>query len=530
MGIRAARAEAGRRGARRDLSAMSDETPRPGGSDFLSTGHLLAGLKARSLRGGAITVSAEMTKYGVDVLAVAVLARLLTPEDFGLVAMVVALLGFIAAFKDAGLSLATIQRERLSHEQVSALFWLNVALSLVLVAAVAAAGRGVAWFYGDERLVGITLALGGTYFFSGLTVQHAALLRRQMRFRELAWVEIGAHAMGTAAAVAMALRGWGYWALVLRAIATPFSLMLAVWIAMPWRPAPPWRARGARSLVRFGGYLAAFRVTNYVGRNIDNVLVGRFLGGSTLGLYSKAYSLLMLPLRMVSDPISDVAVPALSRLQSDPGRMRAFYYKAVGLVVMLSMPVVAWVAAVADSFVLTLLGEQWVATVHLFHILTIPAFIGTFNVATGWVFVSSGQVRRQLACGVVNTALGALAIAVGLRWGIEGVAWAIVVSALVRRLPTVAYCYRGTPFTLRGLGEVLWRPAAASVFAGLLTFGVHGWMAPGAGRPMALLASLPVFGAAYLAALALLPGGRALLGELQGHLRILRARPAEALG
>ncbi len=516
---------------------MRDEKPRPGGGDSLSTDHLVDGLKARSLRGGAITLAAQGAKYGVDVVAVAVLARLLTPEDYGLVAMVAAVLGFLAAFKDAGLSMATVQSERVSHEQVSALFWLNVALSLVLVAAVAASSRGVAWFYGDDRLVGISLALGGSFFFAGLTVQHAALLRRQMRFRELAWVEVGAHVVGTAAAVAAALQGFGYWALVLRGLATPCSLMLAVWVATPWRPAPPWRAGGARSLVRFGGYLVGFRVMNYVGRNLDNVLVGRFLGGSALGLYSKAYALLMLPLRMVNDPISDVAVPALSRLQGDPERMRSYYYKALGLVVTLSMPVVGWVAAVADSFVLTLLGEQWVAAVDIFRILTIPAFIGTFNVATGWVFVSLGDVRRQLASGVVNTALGALAIAVGLRWGIEGVAWGLVVSALVRRLPTIANCYRGTPFTLRGLGQVLWRPAAASALAGLLTFGVHGWLAPGAGPPLALLASLPVFGAAYLAAFALLPGGPALLAELLGHLRILSGRapqelrpPAEALG
>jgi O-antigen/teichoic acid export membrane protein len=509
---------------------MRDEKPRPGAGDSLSTDHLVGGLKLRSLRGGAITVAAQGAKYAVDVLAVAVLARLLTPEDFGLVAMVAAVLGFLTAFKDAGLSMATVQSARVSHEQVSALFWLNVALSLALVAAVAAASRGVAWFYGDPRLVGISLVLGASFFFSGLTVQHAALLRRQMRFRELALAEVGAHAVGTAAAVAAALRGWGYWALVLRSLVTPCALMLAVWVATPWRPAPPWRARGARNLVRFGGYLAGFQVVNYLGRNLDNVLVGRFLGGAALGLYSKAYGLLMLPLRMVNDPVSDVAVPALSRLQSDPERMRSYYYKALAVVVTLSMPVVGWVAAVADSFVLTLLGDQWVAAVDLFRILTIPAFIGTFNVATGWVFVSSGAVRRQLASGVVNTAVGALAIAVGLRWGTLGVAWALVASALLRRPPTLAYCYRGTPFTLRGLGHALWRPAAASALAGLLTFGVHGWMAPGAGPPLALLASLPVFGAAYLAALALLPGGRDLLAELLGHLRVLRGRPAEALG
>ena len=521
---------------RPDLPGNAPErgaAPRPAAApprDAFSTDHLVGDLRARSLRGGATTLAAQGAKYAVDVAAVALLARLLTPEDYGLVAMVAAVLGFLNAFKDAGLSMATVQSERLRHEQVSALFWLNAATSLVLMVAFAAASRGVAWFYGDERLVGISVALGASFLFSGLTVQHAALLRRQMRYRELACVEVGAHVVGTTAAVVAALRGFGYWALVLRSLATPCALMLAVWMATPFRPAPPWRSGGAAGLVRFGGYLVGFRLVNYLGRNLDNVLIGRFLGGAALGLYSKAYNLLMLPLRMVNDPITDVAVPALSRLQSDPERLRSFYYKAVSLVVTLSMPVVAWVASVADSFVLTLLGPQWIASAEVFRILTIPAFIGTFNVATGWVFVSAGDVRRQLGSGLVNTALGAVAIVVGLRWGIEGVAWALVASAIVRRPPTIANCYRGTPFTLRGLGEVLWRPAAASVVAGLLTYGANGWMAPAAGPALSLLASVPVFGAAYLAALALLPGGRTLLTELLGHARVLLARPAAALG
>jgi len=303
-----------------------------------------------------------------------------------------------------------------------------------------------------------------------------------------------------------------------------------VWAVVPWRPGRPRRAAGAGSLVRFGGYVSAFRAVNYVGRNLDNVLIGRFLGGATLGIYSKAYALLMLPLRMLNGPITGVAVPALSRLQSSPERLRSYYYKALALVVTLSMPVVAWVASVADSFVLTVLGEQWLEAVDIFRILTIPAFIGTFNVATGWVFVALGRVREQLLAGTVNTAVGAVAIVVGLRWGIEGVAWALVASAAIRRLPTLAYCYRGTPFTLAELFAVLWRPAAAAVLAGVVSFHVHAAFPPGTWPPVALAASVPIFATAYLGGLLVLPGGRERVVELVGHLKVLRGRPAEALG
>ncbi|MBW2714836.1 MAG: lipopolysaccharide biosynthesis protein [Deltaproteobacteria bacterium] len=498
--------------------------------DPLATDHLVDDLKARSVRGGALTVVAQVLKYGVDIVAIAVLARLLTPGDFGLVAMVAAVVGFLATFKDAGLSAATIQRENVSHDQVSTLFWVNVAASFALAIIIAAVAPGVAWFYGEARLVEITIAMGSGFIFAGLMAQHLALIKRQMRFRALAWVEVGAHVVAAVAGVAAALAGWGYWALVVRGVTSSFVQMIAVWVVEPWRPDRPRRAAGSGSLVRFGGYITAFQAVNYVGRNLDNVLIGRVLGGATLGIYSKAYQLLMLPLRMVNGPISAVALPALSRLQSNPERLRSYYYKALALIVTLSMPVVAWVASVSDSLVLTMLGPQWVEAIDIFRILTIPAFIGTFNVATGWVFVALGHVRRQMFSGIANTAVGVVAIVVGLRWGIEGVAWALVVSSVARRLPTIAYCYHGTPFTLAGLFAVLWWPATAAMLAGAATFHIHAAFAPGTWPPLALAASFPIFAAVYLGALLALPGGRERVGELIGHARLLRGRPAEALG
>lgn len=499
-------------------------------NDPLATDHLVGDLKARSVRGGALTVGAQVLKYLVDIVATAVLARLLTPGDFGLVAMVAAVVGFLAVFKDAGLSAATIQRENVNHEQVSTLFWVNVAASLALVALISVLAPAVAWFYGEARLVGITIAMASGFLFAGLMTQHMALIKRQMRFRALAWVEVGSHVVAAAVAIAAALAGLGYWALVVRGLSYSFVQLIAIWLAVPWRPDRPRRAAGAGSLVRFGGYVTGFQAVNYVGRNLDNVLIGRFLGGATLGIYAKAYQLLMLPLRMVNGPISGVVVPALSRLQSNPARLRSYYYKALTMIVTLSMPLVAWVASVADSLVLTLLGSQWVESIDIFRILTIPAFIGTFNVATGWVFVSLGLVKRQMVSGLVNTVLGSVAIVVGLRWGIEGVAWALVVSAAIRRLPTIAFCYRGTPFTLAGLFAVLWRPATAALLAGIVTFHAHAAFPPGTWPPVALAASFPIFATTYLGGLLLLPGGRERVAELIGQMKLLRGRPAEALG
>src|SRR5690606_19203223 len=167
---------------------------------YFDTEHLTKHLRRRTMRGGAITVSSQGVKFALRLGSTAVLARLLTPADFGLIAMVTVVTGFVEMFKDAGLSMATIQRERITHAQVSTLFWINVALSALIMLLIAALAPAIAWFYGEPRLLPITLALSGTMIFGGLAVQHQALLRRQMQFGRLATIEITSMAAGIAAA------------------------------------------------------------------------------------------------------------------------------------------------------------------------------------------------------------------------------------------------------------------------------------------------------------------------------------------
>src|SRR5947207_5027726 len=180
----------------------------------LGTDHLLANLKGHTISGGAVTMLAQGMKFFLTLLSTMVLARLLSPRDFGLVAMVTTVTSFLRVFKDAGLSIATVQRDRITHAQVSNLFWINIAVSIVSSLVVAAMAPVLAWFYRDPRLIGITLLLSTTYLLSGSTVQHQALLKRQMRFKAMAVIEVGALTTGVVVGVVMALLGFRYWSLV----------------------------------------------------------------------------------------------------------------------------------------------------------------------------------------------------------------------------------------------------------------------------------------------------------------------------
>lgn len=476
------------------------------GSHF-ATDHLLKDLKGHAVRGGSVTLAAQAVQFGLNLVSIMVLARLLTPADFGLVAMVTAITGFVAMFKDAGLSMATVQRGSITHAQVSTLFWINVALSVLLMGVVAALAPAVAAFYGEPALVLVTLAIAGTFLFGGLAVQHTALLKRQMRFTAIAVKDVASMAAGIAVAIVLALLGAGYWALVAMTATTGLIGMAAAWALSGWRPGLPRRGAGVRPMLAFGGFLTGSSFLAYVRRNIDNVLIGAVFGSVALGLYQKAYQILMLPIRQVNSPVTNVVVPTLSRLQSEPERFRRYYSKALLLMTSVGMPVVGLAFVAAGDIVLLVLGDQWLDAVPIFIALSPAAFAGTINVAGGWIFVSTGRSDRQFIISLILTVFYVSAMVAGLPWGVLGVATAFSIAFCVARLPHMAYAVHGSAVQLADVGRALWRPALSAIGAALVTVAVaprdNGW------NVLATFAlSASCYAATYVAIWRLAPNGR----------------------
>ncbi|MGP1309915.1 MAG: lipopolysaccharide biosynthesis protein, partial [Phycisphaerales bacterium] len=484
-------------------------------------------LRGRSVRGGLATVTAQGLKFVLNLGSTAVLARLLTPDDFGLVAMVAAVVGFAALFKDLGLSMATVQRETITHEQVSTLFWVNLAFSVLLALVVAAASPLVALLYGEPRLVAITAALGATFVFGGLAAQHVALLQRRMRFTAVASIELASFAVSIGVAIAVAYAFRTYWALVAMTATQAVCTALFAWIASGWLPGLPRRDAEVRSMLAFGGNLTGFNILNYFTRNADNVLVGAVLGAGPLGFYSRAYNLLMLPIRQVNTPLTAVALPALSRLQTDAPAYRRFFLRAVGLAAMFTAPIVLFAFTAADDIVLLVLGRQWVESTTIFRLLMPAALVGAINMVPGWLCVSLGRAGVQFRWALWSAPFVVAGFAVGLLWGAEGVAASFSCTFTVALIAFVMMAAKGSPVSsadiLRAVARAFFAAfvASAGVFAmrALLDFSaVH------------LILRLAIFGAAYsilyLAVFCGLPGGvqqiRATL-ELRNSLRTAKA-------
>lgn len=462
--------------------------------EHLSVDHLESDFKERSVKGGAYMVVAQAAKFILKLGSTVFLARLLTPEDFGLVAMASAITGFMMIFKDLGLSMATIQREDITHVQVTGLFWVNVGVSTLLAIVAAVSAPGVAWFYGDGRLVEITVALSLGFLFGGLTTQHEAILKRQMRFRVLAGLEVASILVGSVVAISFAFVGGGYWSLVLLNLMRPFVFFVGVWMFCRWRPGAPREGGAIWDLLTFGGNLTGFNVINYFARRGDDILVGRFVGANALGLYEKAYQLLLLPLRQLNRPLASVMIPTLSRTVDQPEKHRRIFTRTVEAISMLTMPMVALLIMTSDWIILLVLGSKWTGAATIYTFLGIVGLVQPVSSATGWLFVSQNRTHEKLRWGAIGGAMIVGSFFVGLPWGAEGVAASYSLSGLFFRIPFLFwYVGRHGPVTTRDLYETLLLPGAASmgVFCSL---GVFRWAFPSLSVGLGVVMSVVIGG------------------------------------
>jgi O-antigen/teichoic acid export membrane protein len=509
-----------------DLSTPADPVaPAQGrGAAFFRTDRLRANLGARTARGGAVTVASQGFKFVAGLAATAVLARLLTPGDYGLIGMVAVVTGFVSLFKDLGLSAATVQREDVTAEQVSTLFWVNVGVSVAVGMLTAAVAPLVARFYGEPRLTAVTLAYSGGFLLGGLTVQHEALLKRQMRFGALAGAELTALLVSIAATVALALRGAGYWALVGGHLSLSFVYMALVWGTCRWMPGRPARGAGVRAMLGFGGNFTGFSVVNYFARNLDNMLIGRFWGSQALGLYAKAYQLLLLPLDQVSYPVTTVAVPALSRLNSEPERYRRAYLRILEKIAMLTMPGIALMVATADWVVLVVLGPQWAGAARIFMLLGVAAIVQPSANTVGWLFITQGRMRQMFKWGLIGTSITVLSFVAGLPWGAVGVAASYALVNVFVVIPLLLrFVGREGPVRAADFYRAVAPSACAALCVLAALFAFRRW--GGVERPLVGLAvAFVIASATALLVLYALPAGRRALRDFHNVYVMLRKR------
>ncbi|GMG83175.1 lipopolysaccharide biosynthesis protein [Paralimibaculum aggregatum] len=449
------------------MSSGEPPEPPPGraGRQVFETDHLLAGLGRHAARGSLIAVSAQTARMAVQIAAMAILARLLAPADFGLAAMALACTGLLAMFTDLGLSAAAVQRDRLTHSLASALFGCNLAGGLAAMALLIAASPLVGRMFGEPRLVPLMMVLAVVLPLEAAGRQHAALLQRGMRFGALEGTALAAQAVGAAAAVGLALGGAGYWALAAQPLIAAGLGSALLWLACPWRPGRVRDWRGARSALLFGLDMTGFQILNQIHRQVDDLLIGWRWGAVDLGFYNRAYALMMLPIRLLSGPIGAVAIAALSRIKHDPAAWLRLYCRAIGGVMLVAAPVAILLALLAPQIVRLLFGPGWDPASEIFARLSLCILAQPVMSSVGWLWVSRGATRAMLRWAAGSIPLMVLAMLAGLPFGAVGVATGYAVSICLLTPVCLVFAARGLGFGLAPVRRALAPPLAGALAA-----------------------------------------------------------------
>jgi O-antigen/teichoic acid export membrane protein len=477
-------------------------------------------LKARTLRGGIARSFGLAARFGLRLVTLMVLARLLDPKDFGLVGMVTAFTGVLDIFRDFGLSAATVQRASVTQEQVSTLFWINVAFGAVLAVFMAFMAPAIAAFYHEPRLVWVTVVLATGLVLNAVGVQHSALLQREMRFTTLAVIDVIALIAAGVVAVVGAKAGYGYWSLVVMTVTLPFTTAIGVWLATGWIPGPPRRQAGVRSMMRFGGTLTVTGLTVYLVNNLDKVLLGRFWGVDALGLYGRAYQLINIPTSNLNSAAGEVAFSALSRLQDDPARRKSYFLKGFSLVLGLTLPITIACAFFADDVVTVLLGPKWKDATPIFRLLAPTILVFAVANPLAWLLSASGMIARQMKMAVVIAPVMILGYVIGLPHGPKGVASAYSIITVLWVFPLIAWAVHGTEISFGDIMRTARPPLIASLGAGALALGAGLTFAHSLSPLLRLIIENTVLIAAFLGAVMLVAGQRSLyLGLLSGVFR-----------
>ncbi len=481
-------------------------------------------LRERTVKGIWWVTVAQLLRLFLTFVVTAILARLLEPDDFGLVAMVVVFTNFAAILNDIGLPAALVQKKEITEEQKSSSFWFNLLEGLLITLILIAFSPLIARFYSKSQLMPIVMVLSSTFFISSFGMIQAGLLAKDMDFKKIALIETSSAFVAGAAAVAMAFTGFGVWSLVSQQVITSLVMAVMLFSLCEWKPKPVCRWRPISKLFRFGINLTGFNVINYFSRNLDNLLVGKFLGSISLGFYSLAYRVFLLPLQTISGVVGRVMFPALSTVQGEKARVREVYIRATRLIALVTFPMAVGLLVVAPQFIRIFFGDKWSRTILLIQILALVGLIQSIGTTVGWIYQSQGRTDVMFRWGMFATSLTIAAFFIGLRWDVEGVAIAYAVVSFLLAYPAFYIAFRLIDLNVLGyfrrLGTIVISAAIMGIAAYMLRIFLERSL--GLGDIVVFVLTVVMGIMVYMAAILLID--RSLLLDALEALKALRGR------
>lgn len=483
-------------------------------------------LAETAARGGGSTILTQGGRFAISFTSSIVLARLLAPHDFGLMAMVAAFINLAQLLRDSGIQLASVRRDDLSHGQRSNLFWLTSGLGTALAAVMFLAAPGIAGFYGEPDVAGMIRAMSFTLLASGVGSQFRAHLNRSLQFHRLNVIEVVPQFVGSVTGITAAVLGAGFWALVLQQVALSLTELLLSVLLARWRPALPGRHGSLMPVFTDGVNISGIELMSFGLRSVDSVALGRTWGSAVVGFYDRAFQVMMIPLYQFNWPLSRVIVPVLARVRSEPERWQRYVRVVLLLPAYVTVSLYAMCLGLAPAIIVGLYGEVWAPASDILRVLTIAGAFRAMGQVPFWVYVAQGDSRIQFRFDLIATPATIALILLGLPWGAVGVAAGFAVGSAGSWLAAMLWMSHRLHFT----PGFLLAPSARAVAFAAIPIGLLSWGATL--LPLPELAQLPVgvvaSGLWMLLIWAVVPMVRRDLDVLVRATRLALKRPGQA--
>jgi len=409
---------------------------RLGDSGFVSE------IKAKTVRAAGWVAGTRVIAQVISFAFGIALARLLIPDDFGLIAMVLVFTGLANLLSDVGLGAALIQKKDAQEVHFSSVFWLNLAVGCLLAAILYIVAPVLGQFYERVEVEGICRTLALMFPVGALAMVARTRLIKDLEFKYISLSEVVALVISGVVAVTLAVKGFGYWSLVTHILLQQIIKTIIIWNVASWKPTRAFNRDALRILMGFSLSVFATQLLQYITRNIDKLLLGKFLGGQPLGIYDKAQSMMLFPLQNVSHVVGSIMFPSLSLIQSETERVKMIYLRSTRVIALVTFPMMAGMFVVADSFVIGVLGPQWSEVIPVLQIFCFAGVAASIVTVTGALYQSQGAAALQLRVNLITQPIRIAGIVAGLPWGALGVAIGFTATSFINGLITLVIAGR----------------------------------------------------------------------------------------
>ncbi len=430
------------------------------------------GLRNKVTKGTTWNFFSQICDQGLSLVVTIILARILYPSDFGIVALSVVFVGLMELFQNLGMGSAIIQKKNIGDDYLSTSFWTGIFTGICIAVILVIISPFAANFYKKEILKYIIIVSSAGFLVGPFTSIHITILTKKLDFRKIAYIKISTKMISGIISVCLALSGSGVWSLVLGSLMAQALMTPIIWYIVGWRPSLIFSRKCFKDLFSFSSNILAFDFFNYFARNFDNLIIGKILGAKSLGYYSLAYNLMLKPLQYISWSITRVLFPAFSNIQEEKERVRDIYIKVIRSISLITFPMMGGLMMVSNEVVLTLYGSTWAPVIILVQLLCVVGAMQSIGTTVGTIYNSQGRPDLLLKTGLVSSAIDVISFIIGIKWGLNGLISGYIIATVLTTILCQYFANRLISLKMLTFLKALVPAALCSLFmiSGLILF------------------------------------------------------------